>query len=73
MGTPRIDEKTVEDVEFGRVPLRAVDGRGGPMREVGLDERLHLSGVGEVEGRGGPEGDEHVVGVDVGGSHHRQG
>ena len=35
------------------------------MLEVGLDEGLHLGGVGESESGVGPQGYEHVVGVDV--------
>ena len=61
----RVDEQAIEKVQVGRCPLSAVDSGLRAAWEGGLQERLHLGGVGKGESGAGLESDEDVVGVDV--------
>ena len=69
----RVDQQTVEDVQVGRVALRAVDCRLGSGGEGALHEALHLGGVGEGEGGVRLQRNEDVVRVDARRTHLRQG
>ena len=60
-----VDQQAVEDVKLRGHPLRAVEGRSDAVVEAGLNEGLHLAGVGERKGRVGPESDKDIVGVDI--------
>lgn len=61
-----VDKQTIEEIEVGRCPLSTVNSRFGTTGERSLQEGLHLSRVGEGESGASLEGDEDIVGVDVG-------
>ena len=60
-----VNQKTVESVKSGTLPLRTVDCWFRSSREVSLDEVLPLVLVLESEGSACHQSNEHIVSVDT--------